>query len=110
MLLTIVLLFASCMKEAKIQVVNDVHNVIMTDISWGDYSIFSSLMPGEASDKIEISEYASDFPQTHRLKFYLSADGNTVFLETKEYYELDVDDFVRITITDTTEVVNPLVD
>lgn len=100
----------SCMEDAKIQVINEVHNVKMTEISWGGYSISSSLMPGEASEKITISEAVQDYPKRHRLKFYLNADGNSVFLETKEYFELDKNDFIRIIVTDTTEVVNPLID
>ena len=104
------LAFASCQEEAKIQVINEIHNVAMTDISWGNYSVYSRLMPGQASEKETIIDDAKNFPKRHRLKFYLSADGNTVFLETKEYFELDKGDFIRIIVTDITEVVNPLVD
>lgn len=106
----ITLVFSSCMEKGKVQVQNKVHNVTLESISYGDVSIYYSLLPGEKSEKVTIWDLRESFPMTHQLDFYMVGDGNRVYLKTKESYELNYDETLLIVITDSTEVINPLLD
>ena len=95
------------MEKASVKVTNKVHNAKLESVSWGDVSIASSLMPGETSEETTIKDYKESFPFSNQLEFYMVADGNSVYLKTKVYYNLDIDDNLVIEINDTTEVINP---
>jgi hypothetical protein len=101
------LILSACMEEGKIRVQNNVHNVKLESISWGDVSLYYSLLPGETSEKIVVRDYKSEFPMNHPLEFYMVGAGNRVYLRTKAIYQLDIDDDLLIEITDTTDVINP---
>jgi len=103
----ILFMLSACMGEGTISVQNNVHNVKLESISWGDVSLYYSLLPGETSEEILIWNLRSEFPMDHALEFYMVAEGNRVYLKTKTIYQLDIDDKLLIEINDTTEVVNP---
>jgi len=102
------ILITSCMEEGKIKVQNKVHNSKIENISFGNLSIYSSLLPGQTSEEVSVSDYRSKFPFVKQLEFYMESNGNKVYLKTKKAYELDYGETLLITITDTTEVINPL--
>ena len=104
------LLFSACMEEGDIKVRNEVHNSRLENISFGEVSVYDVLLPGETSEKVEVSDYKKTFPKKHQLEFYMTSNGKTVYLKTKAYYSLDYDETLVIKITDSTEVVNPSVD
>ena len=109
LLLLIAIFFASCRQEkGKVQIQNKVHNVKLESINWGNYSLASSLLPGATSSVKEIIDDKEAFPKSYKVEFVMVGDGNRVLLKTKEYYELDYDNTLKIVITDSTEVVNPL--
>lgn len=98
----------SCMEKGKFEVQNRVHNVQLENISWGDYSVNENLLPGEKSGTVEVLDYKNSFPKEHYLEFYMVGGGNRVYLRTKEKYELDYDNTITIVISDSTEVINPI--
>lgn len=105
-------LIVSC-KPAKIQVENNVSKTILKNIEWGGVPLSSSLMPGERSAKIEISDngyYDIDLPDSYILEFVIDVNGDLIYLETVESFKLDHDDDKLFEITDSTEVTNPLLD
>lgn len=106
----ITLVFSSCMEEGKVQVQNKVHNVTLESINYGDIPISYSLLPGEKSEEVTVSDYRESFPMTHKLDFYMVGSGNRVYLKTKESYELNYDETLLIVITDSTEVENPMIE
>ena len=100
----------SCMEEGEFEVRNRVHNVQLENISWGDYSVYENLLPGEKSEAVSVRDWKNTFPKKHYLEFYMVGGGNRVYLRTKEKYELDYDNTITIVISDSTEVINPLLD
>lgn len=104
----ITLLNMSCLRKGEIEVQNDVRNVRLENINWGDVPITYSLLPGEKSKKVTIEDYKESFPKYNQLEFYMISGSNTVYLKTKNTYELDYDETLSIIITDSTEVINPM--
>jgi len=103
------LLLTSCMEKGKIKVENRVHNTKLESISFGDVSVYSSLLPGETSNEVAVIDKKNAFPIKNQLEFYMVSNGNKVYLKTKYSYSLDYDETLLITISDTTEVINPLI-
>jgi hypothetical protein len=100
----------SCdMETGTIQVENRVHNVRLESINFGQYQVSYSLLPGEKSNVIKITDYKEDFPKTGPIEFIMTRDGNRVYLKTKMTYVLNYDEDILVIIADSTEVVNPLV-
>jgi hypothetical protein len=104
----LLLALAACTESAKIQVQNNIHNSRMENINFGSYGIYSSLLPGETSDELTITELRKEWPMRHYLEFYLVANNKQVYLRTQEMFTLDYDDELLIVIDDTTVVLNPL--
>jgi hypothetical protein len=104
-----VVLLTSCYEEGKVIVENKVSNVRLESVNWADYSITYSLLPGEKSEKVVIREYRDAFPITGQLEFYMVGNGNQVYLKTKESYILDYNELLQITISDSTQVINPMI-
>jgi len=98
---------SSCMEEATITIQNKVSNATLEDVSWDDYFISSTLLPGETKTRT-ISDDKGGFPKKSVVKFYMKRNGNKVYLETKSTFVLDTDDNLLIVIADTTQVINPL--
>ena len=84
------------------------HGVTLKSISWKDYNLSDHLRPGETSDKIVIKDHKEAWPKKGQVEFYMTGNGNTVYLKTKATYELDADDNLLIVISDTTSVYNPM--
>lgn len=105
-LVIITILLTSCLEEAKIIVQNKVHNAKLESVSFSGYTVASSLITGESSE-CKISEERKDFPKSDKIRFYMVANGNRVYLETKQIFNLDIDETITVVISDTTQVVNP---
>jgi hypothetical protein len=101
-------LITSCMEDGRIKVQNKVHNARLDNISFGKVSIYYSLLPGQTSDEVIVSLKKEAFPVLRQLEFYMENDGNKVYLKTKNKYRLDYGETLLITISDSTEVINPL--
>lgn len=109
-ILSIVLLVSCKPDEATISVTNNIKNVRLESVSFGDeISVTSNLLPGETGSRT-IDEYMStvDFPMTKQIRFYMVKGDNRVLLYTKGTYKVDKDDELKIVLTDDTEVVNPM--
>ena len=104
----LVMLLSSCYDKGYITVQNKVHNATLSHISWADYSLVSSLSPGEKSLKMTVSEKKKNFPKSDIIKFYMQRGENQVYLETKYSFTVDADQHLIVTISDTTSVINPL--
>ncbi|MBN2682159.1 MAG: hypothetical protein JXR58_06595 [Bacteroidales bacterium] len=101
--------FISCKDyEAQITVENKVHNVQISGIKYGDFYLSGYLIPGESSTTTIRVEDKNDFPMENVIEFYMEANGNKVFLKTKEKFKIDLEGNITITITDSTEVINPM--
>jgi hypothetical protein len=101
----------SCYDEATVTVVNEVSNVQLSNISFGDYAIYNNLLPGESGSLIISEEWNNlSFPITKHVFFYMVKGGDRVYLRTKDSYKLNKNDDLTISITDDTEVVNLLND
>jgi hypothetical protein len=99
---------ASCRDRASIQVTNNLHNVVMSNVQFDQIGVGTWLLPGESTAKVTISNYSEGitFPVTARLQFYMVKGDNMIFLKTKNAYTLQVNDELHIEISDDTEVVN----
>jgi hypothetical protein len=104
----------SCKDPSTIKVQNSLSGAQIQNAEWGGIPITSGLMPGETSREVKVfknnSYYGIDLPEKHPLKFYINLNGDLVYLETNEYFELGVEDAIFIEITDSTQVTNPLLD
>jgi hypothetical protein len=109
LLLVLIVLVWSCQEydKGKIKVQNNVHNVKLESINWGDYSIYSSLITGQTSPEITIEDKKGTFPKIYELSFYMVSGTKKVYLQTKQKFQLDADNTITIVISDTTGVTNP---
>jgi len=107
-LVGLMLVLVSCIEEGRVKVQNNVHNVMLEDISWGDISVYYSLMPGETSDEVLIEDHKEGFPKFGQVEFIMVRGDKQVYLKTKKRYSLDYGETLEIVITDTTEVINPM--
>ena len=106
-LFAIVGIYSCGYDKGNIKVQNNVHNVKLESISWGDYSITYSLITGEESNEVTIEDKKGTFPKMNDLNFYMVSGDKRVFLKTKEKYILNADQNLTIVISDSTEVLNP---
>lgn len=97
----------SCIKSGDIQVQNDITQVQIVDVKWGDIYIATELLPGEMSEKLTIDRYEKKLPSSQKVTFKMTANNKTIYLETEEKYRLDEDDDLLIVLTDSTAVYNP---
>lgn len=97
----------SCYKPGDIQVQNNITQVKIIDVKWGNTRIATELLPGEASEKLTIEKYEEKLPSSHKISFIMTANNKSIYLETEEEFLLNEDDFLLITLTDDTEVKNP---
>jgi hypothetical protein len=100
-------ILTSCYKSADIQVRNNISQVKIMDVKWGDIYIAGELLPGETSSKITVTSQEEKFPATHNISFVMSANDKYVYLETICEYTLDEDQDLLIILEDTTRVQNP---
>lgn len=107
MLLLLLVAIYSCNDTGKIKVQNNIHNVKLESVSWGNYSIAYSLLTGEKSDEITIEDKKETFPKIYDVSFYMVNSDKRVYLKTKSKFQLDADQNLTIVITDTTAVFNP---
>lgn len=103
-------LLTSCQDKGKIKVENKLRNTKLENISFGDVSIYYSLLPGETSPEVTVVDDKESFPKVNQLDFYMESNGNKVYLKTKYKYSLDAGETLLIIISDTTKVVNPLLE
>jgi len=111
---TLITLIASCFllischnETGTLKVENKVHNTKLENISFGNVSVYSTLLPGETSTEVIIKDKKESFPKINQLEFYMESNGNKVYLKTKNKYKLEAGENLLITISDTTEVINP---
>jgi hypothetical protein len=97
----------SCYKPGDIQVQNNIAQVKIVDVKWGDIYIANELLPGESSRKLTIRKYDEKLPSRHKVSFKMTANNKSIYLETEEEYLLDEDDSLLIVLTDDTKVKNP---
>ncbi len=105
--LCITLCSAACVDKAKIQVQNNINNVKIQSVKWGPVYLSSSLLPGESSEKMTVTEYVHALPSKQKVSFKMTANNKTIYLETEEEYMLNVDDDLLIVLDDGTPVKNP---
>jgi hypothetical protein len=108
-LFVISLWITSCMDSGEMKVQNKVHNTKLENISFGDVSVYYSLLPGETSTEVKVTDKKESFPKINQLEFYMVSNGNRVYLKTKKAYQLEAGGKLLITISDSTEVINPLI-
>ncbi len=98
---------------SSIRIENRLANATITNVEWGGIPIATSILPGERSSVIKIHNnnyYDIDLPAKFPVKFYISVNDDLVYLETREYYELGVESDLVIAITDSTAILNPLLE
>ncbi len=97
----------SCYKPAKIQVKNNISQVEIYDVKWGDIYIASSLLPGQSSSSKLINKNTEKLPTSYSISFKMTANEMSVYLETTEKFALNEDDDLLIILDDNTPVFNP---
>lgn len=97
------IILASC-KPGEIRVKNEISNVVITDVRWGDNLIALELLPGQVSKKLVISNDAEKLPASFKISFIMKANQQSVYLRTVEEFMLQKDEEILITLTDETEV------
>lgn len=107
-LLMFLTMITSCVEyqDAKITVRNNVSNVTLEDVYYGNYYVDYSLLPGQERE-LTITLEADEFPITESISFIMSANNSQVYLETEASYTLMGGDEMEVAITDTTAVANP---
>lgn len=110
MAVLVALIATSCMEKSTVVVTNRVSNAQIESISFNDFSIYGTLLPGQSSTKLEIEEFKNKFPFTGQIEFYMTSGSKKVFLKTKESFYLDYDQNLVIVISDSTEVINPMLE
>jgi hypothetical protein len=82
-----ILLFVSCDKSASISVTNNVSNVSIENISYGDIPIgYKFLLPGETVSKIISDERDRvKFPMSAQLQFYMVSGETKYSLKARRY-------------------------
>jgi hypothetical protein len=104
----------SCQKKSKIRVQNMLPKALIQNVEWGKIPISSQILPGQTSEAIVVYEdepyYDIKLPESKPVKFYISLNGDLVYLQTKFSFCLNEDDDLTILIADTTQVFNPLLE
>ena len=99
-----ILSLTSCYDQAKIQVKNNISNVKISNIKWGDNFIIYEHLSGETSSKVTINEISESLPARHHLKFVMSANNKSMYFETEEAYMPSPDEGLLIVLTDSTKI------
>jgi len=107
MIVGVLALMQSCYKSGDIQLKNNISQVKILDVKWGDTHIATELLPGETSGKWKIEHHDEKLPSSHKISFTMTANNKSVYLETEEEFLLDQDDDLLIVLTDTTKVKSP---
>ena len=92
--------------KGKIKIQNNIHNVKLEKVNWGNYSIAYSLLTGEVSEDNIIRDKKGTFPKINEVSFYMVNNGKRVYLKTKNKFQLDADQNLTIVITDSTAVIS----
>lgn len=108
----LLLVLVGCTDDSSLRVRNSLTKAVILNAEWGGVPLASHLMPGETSQKIHISKndyyYDIDLPEKHTLKFVIDVNGDQVYLQTQESFELGKEHNLLINVTDSTEVTNLL--
>lgn len=99
-----------CKEKAEIEIINELPNAVLTNVKWGNHFIAGSLYPGVSSGTKNIAEdsHGVSFPEEFIVSFYLELNDKKVYLETRQKYRLEKDDFLQIIIDKSTPVRNPM--
>lgn len=101
------LIIFACHKPAKIQITNRITAVKIEEVTWGKFTIASSLLPGETSEKLVIDRSDEKLPNSQRIYFKMSANNKTIYLATDETFLLNEEDDLLIELKDDTKVSSP---
>jgi len=101
--LPILILIACKEEKAKLTIHNSVSNAELSSITCDRFSIDGSLIPGEEAND-EVRDKKDKFPISGQVSFYMTAQGNKVYLKTKETFTIQAGDDKTITISDDTPV------
>lgn len=108
-IILILLISQACKRqEGKVSIQNNISNVRVTDVSWVNYNLAGNLLPGQTSSERTIIEYEKNkFPKIGNVRFTMTANDKSIYLETIEEYRLDEGQTLEIVLNDSTEVFNP---
>lgn len=107
MIVCAVFIMQSCYKPGDIQVQNNISQVSIVDVKWGDIYIATELLPGETSEKLTVQKFQEKLPGIHKVSFKMKANDKSIYLETEEEFLLDEDGYLLIVLTEETLVKNP---
>lgn len=99
--------FTSCQEPADIRIQNNISQVKITSVRWGEIYMAYELLPGTTSDKIRINPIDMKLPASQKVSFVMESNGKSIYLETNEIYALDEGEDKLIVIDDSTKVYNP---
>lgn len=94
-------------EEANVRVKNNISNVKIGDIMYGDEYISGSIITGNNTGYVTISDERDHWPKTMFLTFSMTANNRVVFLQTISPYTIDAGDDLTITLDDNTPVFSP---
>lgn len=103
----ILMTLQSCIESGEIQIQNNISQVKILDVKWGDHYLSTELLPGETSEQLTIKNSVEKLPSSQKVSFKMTANNKTIYLETQGTYLLDEDDDLLIILTDQTIVQNP---
>ncbi len=107
LILVLVIIFAGCPTEeveSTISIQNLISNCVLNDLKWGEYS-FSSIATGQTTEYIYL--VAGEF-EKNKVTFIMTANGQSVYLETVEEFAAEEGKNIKIILRDSTEVSNPI--
>lgn len=88
---------------AKIKIKNEVSNVILSDIAFGQTYLTYQLLPGQ-SHETTMNGREDKWPKSGNISFIMSSNDSQIYLVTDSVYVLDRDDYLDIVIDDDTPV------
>jgi len=104
---SLIVMLMSCDREAEVRVSNSVSNVEIESIAWNGEYVSGNLLPGMTSSFRLITDTRDQWPKAGPVTFTMTANGQSVYLQTTKTYTLDEGDQLTITIDENTPVINP---
>lgn len=89
--------------EGTVTIKNEISNMEISDVKFGDYTVAYSLLPGQDNSLI-IYDKEDGFPKTCQTSFKMTSNNKVVYLVTLDDYVLDQGTEITITLSDSTKV------
>ena len=102
-ILIISFLFFACKEDSSLSVSNELDNVLLQNIYWGEFLVSTDLISGQEAE-IELDPLVYDLPKSAYLRFEMKVANRRIGLRTVKEIEIKKDENILIEIYDSMEV------